>query len=199
MDIPEENLPRDVRGRIASPKLFRTEHTLYRQLKGRHSLGLGMSRHLRPFRQSGVFRKETLFYRKKLNNGRARQWEANLHTPNTKQKLLQGWLVPIGGTIVKRLVEVHLDVGIFGTLGEGVPFDCYIRVLPPKSLERHSVPELIADPPHFLEARLKLSGCLVGGYCLLTLGLQFSLEERYRLGQREDVALQASSVVPSPI
>ncbi|RRT76129.1 hypothetical protein B296_00012803 [Ensete ventricosum] len=32
-----------------------------------------------------------------------------------------------------------------------------------------------------------------------TLGLQLGLEDRYRLGQRENVTLQASSAIPSPI
>ncbi|RZS05956.1 hypothetical protein BHM03_00036527, partial [Ensete ventricosum] len=42
LDAPEENLPRDGRDRIASLELFETGLTLYRQWKGRHSLGFGM-------------------------------------------------------------------------------------------------------------------------------------------------------------
>ncbi|RRT66597.1 hypothetical protein B296_00040078 [Ensete ventricosum] len=101
---------------------------------------------------------------------------------HTQGKLAPRWEGPY---------RVHLDVGIFRTLGEGVPFDNNIRVLLPKSLERHLVSELIVDPPHLLEARLEPSGCLVGGHRLLTFGLQFGLEKHYCLSQREDVALQA--------
>ncbi|RWV84753.1 hypothetical protein GW17_00053513, partial [Ensete ventricosum] len=95
--------------------------------------------------------------------------------------------------------EVHLDISIFETFGIGITFDRYLGVLPPKLLERHPVPELIADPLHLLEARLEPSGCFVGGHHLRTLGFQVSLKEHCRLDQREDIALQASSVVPSLI
>ncbi|RWW49679.1 hypothetical protein BHE74_00044123 [Ensete ventricosum] len=63
------------------------------------------------------------------------------------------WHLLLGGVaIVKGLVEVHLDIGIIRTLGEGVLLDHYPGVLSPKSFEHHSVPILVANPPHLLEA-----------------------------------------------
>ncbi|RZR82543.1 hypothetical protein BHM03_00008992 [Ensete ventricosum] len=106
-----------------------------------------------------------------LEERRAMAHLKNLHYQEAGRLLLGG------GAIVERLIKVHLDVGIFWTLSEGVQLDHNVRVLPPKLLEHHPVPELVADLPHLLKARFKSSGCLIGGYHLLALGLQFSFEE----------------------
>ncbi|RZS21083.1 hypothetical protein BHM03_00053672, partial [Ensete ventricosum] len=140
-----------------------------------------------------------------LEERRAKAHLKNLHYHRAVARLYNQRIRPrpigTGDLVLMRaeVIEVHLDISIFETFRKGVPFDRYLGVLPPKLLERHPVPELIADPLHLLEAKLEPSGCFVGGHHLRTLGFQFGLKEHCRLDQREDIALQASSVVPSPI
>ncbi|RRT43786.1 hypothetical protein B296_00045301 [Ensete ventricosum] len=103
---------------------------------------------------------------------------------HTKKKLLYGQLLLRGGTIVQELVEIHPHIGILRTFGEWVLLDLYLWMRPPQLFEHHPVPELKADLPQLLKARLESSRCLVGGNHLRPLGLQLGLKKCRRLDQR---------------